>query len=273
MQVWQEQLISKHQPGYISVFSKLLSELYDQSWYATFSPAEVEFFASHIQTKTTLEIASGTGRVTIPLLDRGIDLYGIEGSLPMFQILQSKLSTEQRDRFILWDARQTPYPAANKTFEAVIVPFSSFGLIHNGVSELGSNRIFREFGRLLRVGGWVIINDYRTGSLDHNTLKKPEGVWLHYHQHPEHGQIREEQYSRYEIVPNRILPKQVIRRRRTVFLRERDGTVLEEHLESVPLWDVNDYPVLGEDAGFSYRGGEKCHFHQNESIQHVFQKK
>ena len=272
MQIWQESLIRRHQPSRISVFSRLMSELYDQSWYATFSPEEVKFFASHAQNKRTLEIASGTGRVTIPMLEYGLNLYGIEGSVDMFTILQSKLSSEQRDRFLLWDARRTPYPAKEHSFGCVIVPFSSFGMIHDGVADLGSNKILYEINRLLTADGFLIINDYRTEGFKREKLEEPEEVLIHQHHHPDHGCILEEQYSCFEIVPNRILPEQVLRKRRTVLVREKDKKVLEEHREVIPLWDVHDFPVLGADAGFSYLRGEICHFHEDPSIHHIFQK-
>ena len=101
MNVWELDKVKCHQPGDISVFCKLLSDLYDQSWYGTFIPEEVLFFNLLAENKRTLEIGSGTGRVSIPLLESGMNLFGIEGSPQMFDILQSKLPAEHKNRFIL----------------------------------------------------------------------------------------------------------------------------------------------------------------------------
>ena len=274
MNVWELDKVKCHQPGDISVFCKLLSDLYDQSWYGTFIPEEVLFFNLLAENKRTLEIGSGTGRVSIPLLESGMNLFGIEGSPQMFNILQSKLPAEHINRFILWDARQTPYPAKNQAFECAIIPFSTFGLLHNDIEDFGDNRILNEINRLLVPGGLLIINDYRADLFDRKKIKSPDAVWRRErnHFHAEHGRIIEDQHSRYKIVPNRLFPQQIIRERRTVFTRKRDGKVLEEHSECIPLWDIKDFPVLGKDAGFSYIEGKKCEFHEDSSIQHIFQK-
>ncbi|MCK5192768.1 MAG: class I SAM-dependent methyltransferase [Desulfobulbaceae bacterium] len=274
MNVWELDKVKCHQPGDISVFCKLLSDLYDQSWYGTFIPEEVLFFNLLAENKRTLEIGSGTGRVSIPLLESGMNLFGIEGSPQMFNILQSKLPAEHINRFILWDARQTPYPAKNQAFECAIIPFSTFGLLHNDIEDFGDNRILNEINRLLVPGGLLIINDYRADLFDRKKIKSPDAVWRlerkHYHQ--EHGRIIEDQHSRYKIVPNRLFQQQIIRERRTVFTRKRDGKVLEEHSECIPLWIFRIFLFLGKDAGFSYIEGKKCEFHEDSGIQHIFQK-
>jgi SAM-dependent methyltransferase len=227
---------------------------------------------SYIGTRRTLEIGSGTGRLTVPLLNAGADLYGIEGSKAMFQTLKAKLPAEKQHRFIRWDARVCPYPAEDGAFACAIVPFSTFGLIHNKMENIGENRIFREVSRLLSPKGMVIINDYRTGAFDEQKLDKPENPWNHEHFHPEHGRMIEEQTSRYVREPNRVLPRQVIRERRTRFIRLRDGKILEEHFERLPLWDINDFPILGRDAGFSHIKAEPCGFHEDMSVCHIFEK-
>ena len=186
-------------------------------------------------------------------------MFGIEGSPQMFNILQSKLPAEHINRFILWDARQTPYPAKNQAFECAIIPFSTFGLLHNDIEDFGDNRILNEINRLLVPGGLLIINDYRADLFDRKKIKSPDAVWRRErnHFHAEHGRIIEDQHSRYKIVPNRLFPQQIIRERRTVFTRERDGKVLEEHSECIPLWDIQDFPVFGKKCWiFLYRGKE-----------------
>lgn len=257
----------------IPVFSKLMGEIYDQSWYGKVESAEIDFFTSHIAQKRTLEIGSGTGRISIPLFEQGCDLYGIEGSDGMLSILHGKIDPAARKRFILWNAMNTPLPADDQRFECVIIPFSTYGLLHNNVTDqLGENRLFHEIHRLLTPGGVVIINDYRTEPFDRSQLDTDQPPWIHYHQHPFHGKIKEEQCNRFFVVPNRILPRQIIRERLTRLVAARNGEILEEFLEEIPIWDTEDFPLLGRDAGFAYVRGEHCHFHEDPSIHHVFRK-
>lgn len=270
MSVWNEPLVRAHQPGHVAVYSGLMAELYDQSWYGTFVPEEVAFFVGRMQGRRTLEIACGTGRVTLPLLERGLELYGVEGAGPMFRALQARLPDEHSQRFVRWDARQTPFPAADGAFGGVIIPFSSFGLIHDGVQELDDNRLLRECHRLLRPGGLLIVNDYRTRAVDEGKLLGDLPLRVHHHLHPRHGPIREEQQNRFELRPSRVLPRQAIRHRHTALIREQDGRLLEQHHERIPLWDAEDFPLLGADAGLDYEGRELCQFHESESLQHIF---
>ncbi|MCP4133627.1 MAG: class I SAM-dependent methyltransferase [bacterium] len=256
----------------IAVYSKLMSQLYDNSWYGTFSNDEIDFFLSYIKKNRVLEIGSGTGRISLPLLESGADIFGIEGSTSMFDSLLSKLSTVEKERFINWDARRTPYPAKDQAFDCIIIPFSTFALIHNNVENAGENRLFYEFNRLLQQEGLLIINDYRVEPFDRRKLQDPGQARVHEHHHHDHGLIREEQYSNFVVVPNRLFPAQIIRERRTVLIRVRDEKVLEEHFERIPIWDTNDFPLLGKDAGFSYLKGELCGFHADPSIHHIFQK-
>lgn len=44
-----------------------------------------------------LEIACGTGRVLLPIARKGIQIHGMDNSLPMLQVLQSSLAAEPED--------------------------------------------------------------------------------------------------------------------------------------------------------------------------------
>jgi ubiquinone/menaquinone biosynthesis C-methylase UbiE len=272
MSIWQTTKFIKKVSPNIAVFSKFLSDLYDESWYGYLTEDEIRFFFAFVKNKRSLEIGSGTGRISFPLLRLGCDLYGIEGSSEMYNVLQSRLDRSQKDRFILWDARQIPYPADDQTFEAILIPFSTFGLLHNHVKDLGENRMFHEFNRLLQSKGLLIINDYRVSTFQEEFSNDPNPVEIFYHDHPVHGLVREVQESHFKEVPNRLLPHQMMRERRIKFIREKDGVALEEHCEGVPLWYPHDYRILGQDADFEYIKGESCQFHKDSSMLHIFQK-
>jgi len=152
---------------------KLVSELYDHEngWFNICSEEEIRFYFSYAENRRSLEIAAGTGRIALPLLQSGCDLYGIDGSWNMLKVLHSKLDMTDRNRFILWDARQPPYPAEDHSFEFVFVAFSTFSLLHNQVEDAGDNRILHEISRLLKPGGHLVINDWRTTPFDHDEFE------------------------------------------------------------------------------------------------------
>lgn len=191
---------------------KLVSELYDHEngWFNICSEEEIRFYFSYAENRRSLEIAAGTGRIALPLLQSGCDLYGIDGSWNMLKVLHSKLDMTDRNRFILWDARQPPYPAEDHSFEFVFVAFSTFSLLHNQVEDAGDNRILHEISRLLKPGGHLVINDWRTTLFDReDKVKNLPPVWVHEHKHDTHGDIVEEHHNRFKIVPNRIFSDQI----------------------------------------------------------------
>ncbi len=155
----------------------------------------------------------------------------------------------------------------------MIIPFSTFGLIHNQVADLGANRLLRELTRLLKPGGSVLLNDFRTTPLDRTVVNQAPWVAQFDHFHPVEGPIREEQISQFHIVPNRLCAQQMIRERTTRFIRLRDSKVLETHEERIPLWGSDEFPHLGQDAGLTYlRGILASDFHDEPSLVHVFRK-
>ncbi len=274
MTIWDEKKLENSTGADVAVFSKLMSEMYDQSWYGILGNDEIEFFLSWVQGKRTLEIGSGTGRITIPLLEQDIDIFGVEGAPGMLKKLHSKVNGDADTlRFILWNAMNTPYPADDCTFEMVIIPFSTYGLVHNNVENLGENRLLGEISRLLVPGGYLVINDWRVGEFDRSLVNKEQEPWVHEHSHPEHGTIIEEQCSFFKLNPNRILNQQIIRERKTTLTRKNDSKIMEQFQESIPIWDTLDFPLLGQDAGFEYVKCDHCHFHESPSVHHIFKKK
>ncbi|MEQ9482744.1 class I SAM-dependent methyltransferase [Coleofasciculus sp. F4-SAH-05] len=145
------------------VYSELISELYGSSWYGRLSSAEIDYYRRYIQGGTTLELGCGTGRLLIPLFQAGCDIYGMDISAPMLERLQEKLPADECHRVIQWNALNVPYPIDDGSLDLITVPFSSFSLMHDGyIDRVDENIAFREFYRILRSGGLVILNDART---------------------------------------------------------------------------------------------------------------
>lgn len=84
-------------------------------------------YARH-QGGAILEVACGTGRVTIPLAQAGFEVHGIDLSLPMLTIFRRKLDsldTETARRIALEHADMADFELG-RTFDLIIVPFRAF---------------------------------------------------------------------------------------------------------------------------------------------------
>ena len=88
-----------------------------------------------------LDVGTGTGRISVPLLERGADLIGCDISSKMLMRLQEKFPSA---RIAQSDASHLPFPAAQ--FDAVLT-------VH--VMHLISpwREALREFRRVLKPGG------------------------------------------------------------------------------------------------------------------------
>ncbi len=68
----------------------MVAPVYDE-WFGRQSPeAAVDFLASLAGTGTALELGIGTGRVALPLAQRGVEVQGIDASEAMVAVLRSK---------------------------------------------------------------------------------------------------------------------------------------------------------------------------------------
>lgn len=293
--IWKTGLYEQAAASDECVYSDLTADLYANNWYGRLSQEEIQYYRSHIREAVTLEIGCGTGRIFIPLLECGCDMHGMEISEPMLNKLKSSLSPGDQHRVILWDALNTPYPVDDETFDMVTIPFSSFGLMHNNhIEKLDDNVMFHEFYRILRPGGLVILNEVRTyvhdrsggmesiarqalqGKKDKDMQADVKGSKLFltfHHYHPKHGAIKEELISSFSLKKTRLIPDLIIREREIIFTRVSDNKVLERHHEVIPVWDILEYPVLGNNANFKYLKKEETpKFHILATVNHIFQK-
>ena len=100
-----------------------VAELYDL--YAS-TDYDFEFFASEIKVKDTrvLELTSGTGRLSIPLIEAGANLTCVDISQGMLDILSEKLQRRNLSaRVIRSDVCEMGF---HSEFELAIFPFQSF---------------------------------------------------------------------------------------------------------------------------------------------------
>jgi ubiquinone/menaquinone biosynthesis C-methylase UbiE len=118
-----------------------------------------------------LEVGTGTGRIAIPMLERGADLIGCD--------LSSKMLLRQREKFpaarlAQSDAVHLPFPSAH--FDAV--------LIVHVMHLIGPWReALREFKRVLRAGGILLSvgTNATVGESIRNTMREHWRGWLEAH--------------------------------------------------------------------------------------------
>jgi ubiquinone/menaquinone biosynthesis C-methylase UbiE len=108
----------------------------------------------------TLELACGTGRITIPLAKAGVSVYGLDYSESMLEVLNDKirklpLSTGRKLRSIHGDMTNF---SLEEQFRLIFIPFRSFQALENDEQAL---QCLQSVYRHLEDNGQFIINVFR----------------------------------------------------------------------------------------------------------------
>jgi len=107
-----------------------------------------------------LELACGTGRVTIPLANEGYNICGIDLSKEMLDQLKVKmenLQEEVKQRIHITQADMTNFELG-RVFSLIIIPFRSFQLL---ISEEQQKACLHTVHRHLSEEGYFIINVFK----------------------------------------------------------------------------------------------------------------
>jgi ubiquinone/menaquinone biosynthesis C-methylase UbiE len=102
-----------------------------------------------------LEVAVGTGRITLPLLKAGVDLYGFDISVEMIKVLEEKARNNKIDikgRIRKADMRTFKYDGK---FDLIIIPYRAF--LHNLTTD-DQAATMKQCCRHLKKGGRLILN-------------------------------------------------------------------------------------------------------------------
>lgn len=96
---------------------------------------DIPFYRRQIQRygEPVLELACGTGRITIPLAEEGLRICGLDISASMLALARSK--AEQRDLRIEWFKGDCRDFHLGRRFRVILIPWNSIALIHE-LSEL-----------------------------------------------------------------------------------------------------------------------------------------
>ena len=135
-------------------FGERIAKNYDQSAAEMFEPAKVDpvvdFLADLAFDRSALEFGIGTGRIALPLAQRGIRVHGIDLSEAMVARLQAKPGTDQ--------IRVTVGDFATTTVNG---PFSVAYLVFNTIMNLTTQEeqvaCFQNAAAHLKPGGCFVI--------------------------------------------------------------------------------------------------------------------
>ena len=138
-------------------FGERMADVYD-AWYGTrraeqTTAASVEVLAELAAGGTVLELAIGTGRVALPLAERGVEVHGIELSEPMVERLRAKPGGDA-----------IPVTIGNFADVAVDGAFDLVFLVFNTLFNLGSQaeqvRCFENVARRLTPAGVFVVEAF-----------------------------------------------------------------------------------------------------------------
>lgn len=136
------------------VWDEQTAEVYDEEASAMFHPdavdPAVDFLARLAGTGRALEFASGTGRISVPLVGRGVPVTGIELSAPMTSRLRTK-ATQAELPVVLGDMATTRVPGE---FSLVFLVFNTISNLRTQTEQV---ECFRNAARHLAPGGRFVI--------------------------------------------------------------------------------------------------------------------
>jgi SAM-dependent methyltransferase len=134
-------------------YGKLHAEWYELASARQDHREEIEFWAASIAAagEPVLELGSGTGRVLIPLLERGIDIWGIDTSEPMLERCRA-LCAARGLRPVLQDRAMQDFTLARE-FALVFLASGGLGLF---IDERDIQATFARVHAHLKPGGVFI---------------------------------------------------------------------------------------------------------------------
>lgn len=141
-----------------STYGEGFADVYDE-WYGEVSDAAatVEVVADHASGGPVLELGVGTGRLALPLVERGLEVHGIDASPAMLRRLASKPGGE-RVRITLGDFADLDLegpPAGG--FAVALVAFNT---IFNLADADAQRRCLGNVAAALRRGGSLLVEAF-----------------------------------------------------------------------------------------------------------------
>ncbi len=135
-------------------FGEGVADRYDESAAGMFEPAAVDpvvdFLADLAGDGAALELGIGTGRIALPLKERGVRVHGIDLSTAMVARLRAKPGAEDID-VTIGDFATTPVEG---TFSVAYLVFNTIGNLTTQDEQVGC---FRNVAAHLEPGGCFVV--------------------------------------------------------------------------------------------------------------------
>jgi SAM-dependent methyltransferase len=135
-----------------STYGEQIAEVYDE-WYSQIEEAALPLLVVLAQGGRALELGIGTGRIALPLLERGVEVHGIDASPAMVARLREKTGGE---KIPVSSGNFADMPVEGK-FDLIYVLFNTFfGLL----SQDEQVRCFENVARHLHPNGVFLIEAF-----------------------------------------------------------------------------------------------------------------
>lgn len=123
---------------------RVTSKYYDGAYSAKQDLVDLPFYLDLAEQSPgpVLEIACGTGRVLLPIARKGIEVHGVDNSLPMLTILKSSLAsdpTDVRQRVTLHEGDMRDF-RLGRQYPLVIIPFRPMQHMHTVQDQVSALR-------------------------------------------------------------------------------------------------------------------------------------
>jgi SAM-dependent methyltransferase len=129
------------------------AELYDEISMGL--EGELEFYLK--ETRKTkgkaLEVACGTGRILLPLLEAGVDIEGFDLSIKMLEVLKKKAKKKNLKPKV-WIADMRNFKCKKK-YDMIIIPYRAFNHAESSEDQI---KTLKNFKKHLKKGGRLILN-------------------------------------------------------------------------------------------------------------------
>ena len=137
------------------IYHNKFANLYDYFQYGV--EGDVKFYLNYFKNfkGKILEVGAGTGRITIPLLKKGLDVVALDIAPRMIAILAKKAKEERfSPKVVCADMRSF---RLEQKFEAIIVTFRSFQHLYSVDDQLKALKCFKKH---LKPNGILIFDVY-----------------------------------------------------------------------------------------------------------------
>ncbi|TWT13332.1 class I SAM-dependent methyltransferase [Planomicrobium sp. CPCC 101079] len=221
----------------LGYYSSLSSEVYDRDKPVGSSFGDIEYYTERLAACTgrILEPAVGTGRLLVPLLEKGFQVDGFDVSSDMLAICRENCQKRGLAPQ-LFEAEMESF-SLDEEYGAIVIPTGTFLLLHEREKSFQALQNFR---RHLADGGKLIVDVFLPGELE---LGRPSiRKW-----DLENGDVITLESQIVEVDP--VKQYRISQAR---YEKWRNGKLIQTELERYPLrwYGVEEFRMILEHIGF-----------------------